>query len=335
MAADGWPPRLTPSDTPTSGVTLSETPTLTLLGDADTEAETPTVCTTPADTPADTPDDPDDPDVTDDPADADDAVAGAAGSPVPELPEPPDPEPEPEELDAAAGAGADPDGAPPPALEPVPLPELPVPELPVPELVVVPLLVPDPLGAELVVAGCPVPSPVPPPADRPCQDPDRELPWPAPALAIPPAPRLVRGATTGTDDPGGPPVNGAPASGADEPPPAGRCKIRTDTDTSTNSAISAPVTTVGTRLTAGCARTTPVMFLSVRRVPSTPSATMSAGSGSAGPKPRLDSWRSLRKAALRCLPVNPGSRYTVVRPRPRLCRPERTAFPCSPDDRSL
>ena len=356
MAADCCPPRLTPSDTPTSGVTLSDTPTLTLLGDADTEAETPTVCATPADTPADTPDDPDDsedpddpvdspadtvatgaadtptatpdePDEPDDPDDPDDAVAGAADSPVPGLPGPPDPDPEPEGLGAGAEAGADPDEAPPPALEPVPLPEL----------VVVLAGVPDPRAAEFVpvVAGCPVPSPVPPPADRPGQDPDRELPGPAPGVAIPPAPRLVRGSTTGTDDPGGPPVNGAPASGAPEPPPAGRCKIRTDTDTRTNNTISAPVTTVGTRLTAGCTRTTPAMFLSVRRVPSTPSATMSAGSGSAGPKPRLDSWRSLRKAALRCPPVNPGSRYTVVRPRPRLCRPERTAFPCSPDDRSL
>jgi hypothetical protein len=362
VAADGCPPRLTPSDTPTSGVTLSETPTLTLPGDADTDAETPTVCTTPADTPAETPDDPDDPgdpvdtpadtvasgaadtpaDTPDDPDEPDGDAAGAAGSPVPELPEPPDPDPEPEALGAGADAGAEAGADPEPPVVPVvpvvgglePPPEPDPDGAPLPGLALV--LVPDPLGAEFgaVVAGRPVPSPVPPPADVPCEDRGREFPWPR-GLAGPPAPRLVRGSTTGTDDPGGPPVKGPLASGAREPPPAGRCKIRTDTDIRTNSATRAPVTTVGTRLTAGCSRITPVMFLTARRVPSTPSATMSPGSGSAGPKPRLDSWRSLRKAALRCVPVKPGVRYTVVRPRPRLCRPERTAFPCSPDARSL
>jgi hypothetical protein len=319
---------------------VTPTETSTLLGDADTEADTPTVCATPAETPADTPDVPAD------------TVTGPADTLVPELPEPPDPpavldplavldppavpdplgalDPLPPVLPAVVGAGVppepDPDAVPLPPLpplEPVPLPVLVVVTglEPVPDPALPLALVPDPLAADLVavVTGSPVPSPVPPfdEPDDPCADDRvRELRWPP--APIPPTPRLVHGQNTGADDPGGPPVNAPPDSAGREPPPAGRCKIRTDTDISTNSAMSVPVTMVGTRLTAGCCRMTAIAFLSARRVRSRPSATMSCGSGSAGPKPRLASWRSLRSAAFRCLPVNPGSKYTVAWPRPRL-----------------
>jgi hypothetical protein len=85
------------------------------------------------------------------------------------------------------------------------------------------------------------------------------------------------------DEPGSSALNGPAACGSTEPPLMGRCMIRTDTDTSTNSAIRAPVTMAGSTLPAGCSRMTAVAFLYAARVLSRPSASMSCGSGSAGP----------------------------------------------------
>lgn len=153
-----------------------------------------------------------------------------------------------------------------------------------------------------------------------------------PPAPEPPAARPAVGTDGGRADGGGAALTGttAPAA-ADEPAgePAGRCTICTDTDARTNSTISAAPARVGSRLPAGCSRMTAAPLRNACPVLLAPSATMSRGSGSAGPQPRLASWRSLRSAALRCLPVSPGSRYTVVR------RPERSALPCSPGERSL
>jgi hypothetical protein len=168
-----------------------------------------------------------------------------------------------------------------------------------------------------------------PPADERFEDTSRvpEPRWPrAPRLAGGPAAR-TDGDGAGADTAG----TAAPAAG-DEPagkPPPGTCTIRTDTDPRTNSAISAAAARVGSRLPAGCSRITAAAPRNACPVLLAPSATVSCGSGSAGPQPRLASWRSLRSAAFRCPPVSPGSRYTVVR------RPERSALPCNPGERSL
>ena len=84
--------------------------------------------------------------------------------------------------------------------------------------------------------------------------------------------------------------------------------IRTGTDAITNKVISAQAAAAGSRLPAGCSRTTAAVFFRFVRIRSAPSATASCGIGNPGPQPRLASCRSLRSTALRCVPVSPGSR---------------------------
>jgi hypothetical protein len=188
---------------------------------------------------------------------------------------------------------------------------------------------PDRVGeAEFLPALACAREPGPAPPDERFEDTSR-----APEPRWPPAPpRPADGPAAGTDGAGATTAGTAAPAAGDEPAgelPPGRCTIRTDTDASTNSAISAAAASAGSRLPAGCSRITAAALRNACPVLLAPSATMSCGSGSAGPQPRLASWRSLRNAALRCLPVSPGSRYTVVRPL------ERSALPCNPGERSL
>jgi hypothetical protein len=118
----------------------------------------------------------------------------------------------------------------------------------------------------------------------------REPPWrPAPVppagppLAPPwPARRPAAGPGTTGAAPAGP---AAPAAGDEPPgaPPPGTCTIRTDTDASTNSAISTPPARTGSTLPAGCSRITAAALRTPSPALLTTSASMSCGKGSAGP----------------------------------------------------
>jgi len=143
-------------------------------------------------------------------------------------------------------------------------------------------------GAELLAALPVAPEPEADEAGRLLADTSRarESPWrpaPVPPDAPLPVPRCpADGPAAGPGTTGAAP---APAAGDEPPgaPPPGTCTIRTDTDASTNSAISTPPARTGSTLPAGCSRITAAALRTPCPALLTPSASMSCGKGSAGP----------------------------------------------------
>jgi hypothetical protein len=155
-------------------------------------------------------------------------------------------------------------------------------------------LAPDVAVLLPALAGAPAPLPATDEPDERLEDTNRarEPPWPPvpelPAAPVPAPPRPVRDPTACPGAPGAagtaPAGPAAPAAGEEpggEPP--GTCTIRTDTDASTNTAISAPAASTGSTLPAGCSRITAAARRSPCPALLAPSASVSFGRGSAGP----------------------------------------------------
>ena len=141
------------------------------------------------------------------------------------------------------------------------------------------------LALSPALAGAPAPSPAAGEPDDRLEDTNRvrEPPWPpVPGRPAPPLPVCDPTAPGGG---GGAPAGPAAPVAGDDPvaEPPGTCMIRTDTDASTNSAISAPAASTGSTLAAGCSRITAAALRSPSPALLAPSASVSFGRGSAGP----------------------------------------------------